>query len=80
MMRGYMAQPCSEDFPLEEKLRAFLALSLRGYCLPPEEIEQTLAFIASLDIRAVAQRVMQQLFHALEMRYSFSLDRPDSDE
>ena len=80
MMRGYMAQPCSEDFPLEEKLRAFLALSLRGYCVSPEEIEKVLAFIASLDIRAVAQRVMQQLFHALEMRYSFSLDRPDSDE
>lgn len=78
MMRGYMAQPCSEDFPLEEKLRAFLHLSLNGYCVPQEEIEKVLAFIASLDIRAIAQGVMQELFHALEMRYAFTLGTPEA--
>ena len=31
IMRGYMAHPCSEDFPLEEKLDAFFRLSLGGY-------------------------------------------------
>ena len=40
IMRGYMAHPCSEDFPLEEKLDAFFRLSLGGYGVPAEEIER----------------------------------------
>ena len=73
IMRGYMAHPCSEDFPLEEKLDAFFRLSLGGYGVPAEEIERVVQKIRSLDIRAIAQGVMQQLFHALEMRYAFTL-------
>ena len=73
IMRGYMAHPCSEDFPLEEKLDAFFRLSLGGYGVPAEEIERVVQKIRSLDIRAIAQGVMQQLFHALEMRYDFRL-------
>ena len=32
-----------------------------------------LAFLGTMDIRAVAQRIMERLFHALEMRYDFHL-------
>ena len=78
IMRGYMAHPCSEDFPLEEKLDAFFRLSLGGYGVPAEEIERVVQKIRSLDIRAIAQGVMQELFHALEMRYAFSLDSSDT--
>ena len=38
-----------------------------------DEIRQALAFVKSLDIRAVSQRVMEDLFHALAMRYEFTL-------
>ena len=78
IMRGYMAHPCSEDFPLEEKLDAFFRLSLGGYGVPTEEIERVVQKIRSLDIRAIAQGVMQQLFHALEMRYAFTLGTPET--
>ena len=78
IMRGYMAHPCSEDFPLEEKLDAFFRLSLGGYGVPAEEIERVVQKIKSLDIRAIAQGVMQQLFHALEMRYAFTLGAPET--
>ena len=78
IMRGYMAHPCSEDFPLEEKLDAFFRLSLGGYGVPAEEIERVVQKIRSLDIRAIAQGVMQQLFHALEMRYAFTLGTPEA--
>lgn len=78
IMRGYMAHPCSEDFPLEEKLDAFFRLSLGGYGVPAEEIERVVQKIRSLDIRAIAQSVMQQLFHALEMRYAFTLGTPET--
>ena len=81
IMRGYMACPCSEEFPLEEKLRCFLSLSMGGYRVPAEEQAQVLAFIASLDVRAIAQQVMQTLFHALEMRFDFKLgDTPTGEK
>ncbi|HAG57628.1 MAG TPA: TetR/AcrR family transcriptional regulator [Ruminococcaceae bacterium] len=74
LMRGYMASPCTEDFPLERKLEKFLTLSLRGYKVPEEELQKVLAFLAGLDIRSIAQKVMEELFRQLAMRYEFSLD------
>ncbi|HCB64539.1 MAG TPA: TetR/AcrR family transcriptional regulator [Ruminococcaceae bacterium] len=74
LMRGYMASPCTEDFPLERKLEKFLTLSLRGYKVPEEELQKVLAFLAGLDVRGIAQKVMEELFRQLAMRYEFSLD------
>ena len=74
LMRGYMANPCTADFPLERKLNKFLTLALRGYKVPEEELQQVLRFLAGLDIRGIAQKVMEELFRRLAMRYEFSLE------
>ncbi len=74
LMRGYMANPCTAEFPLERKLERFLTLALRGYKVPEDEVRQVLAFLAGLDMRGIAQRVMEELFRQLAMRYEFSLD------
>ena len=74
LMRGYMANPCTADFPLERKLEKFLTLALRGYKVPEEELQKVLAFLRGLDIRGIAQKVMEELFRQLAMRYEFSLD------
>ena len=74
LMRGYMASPCTADFPLGRKLEKFLTLALRGYKVPEEELQKVLAFLGGLDIRGIAQRVMEELFRQLAMRYEFSLD------
>jgi len=73
VMRGYMAHPCDEELTLEKKLRLFLTMSLRAYNVPKEEVEQVIRFVEGLDIRAIAEQVMQKLFKALAMRYEFSL-------
>lgn len=73
IMRGYMAHPCDEELTLEKKLRLFLTMSLRAYNVPKEEVEQVVRFVEGLDIRAIAEQVMQKLFKALAMRYEFSL-------
>ena len=73
IMRGYMAHPCDEELTLEKKLRLFLTMSLRAYNVPKEEVEQVIRFVEGLDIRAIAEPVMQKLFKALAMRYEFSL-------
>ena len=73
IMRGYMAHPCDEELTLEKKLRLFLTMSLRAYSVPKEEVEQVIRFVEGLDIREIAEQVMQKLFKALAMRYEFSL-------
>lgn len=74
IMRGCMANPCTEVFTLERKLNKFLTLALRGYKVPEDEIEKVLSYIAGLDIRNLAQSVMEELFEKLAMRYEFSLE------
>ena len=74
LMRGYMANPCTAEFPLERKLEKFLTLSLRGFKVPEEELQKVLVFLAGLDMRGIAQTVMEDLFRTLAMHYKFSLD------
>lgn len=73
IMRGYMARKCDKYFPLERKLRRFLAMSMSAYKVPEEEQVRVLDFIATLDIRAVANQVMQELFRSLAMHFEFTL-------
>ena len=73
IMRGYMAHPCDEELTLEKKLRMFLTMSLRAYHVPEDEIKKTVDFITGMDIRAVSERVMHELFKALAMRFEFTL-------
>ena len=74
LMRGDMANPCTADFPLERKLNKFVTLALRGYKVPEEELQKVLSFLAGLDMRGIAQKVMEELFRRLAMRYEFSPD------
>lgn len=73
IMRGYMARPCDDVLTLEKKLVCFLSMSLRAYKVPEDEIHRVLSFMTELDICAVAQQVMHQLFNALAMRFEFTL-------
>lgn len=74
LMRGYMANPCTEVFTLEHKLNKFITLALRGFKVPEEEVQRVLVFLSQLDMRNIAQSVMEELFRQLAMRYEFSLD------
>ena len=80
LMRNYMARKCDIHFPLERKLSRFLTAALRVYKVPEEEQKQVLAFIQTLDIRAIATEVMYRLFAMLEMKYDFKLSRDGEKE
>ena len=73
IMRGFMAHPWDEALTLEKKLRTFLTMSLRSYHVPEDEIKKAVDFIGGMDIRAVSERVMHELFKALAMRFEFTL-------
>lgn len=48
-------------------------MSMRVYNVPEEERKEALSFVMSLDIRKVANRIMQELFKSLAMRFEFEL-------
>lgn len=72
-----MARKCDIHFPLDHKLRRFLTTAMRVYKVPEEEQTKVLAFIRSLDIRAIATEVMYKLFAMLEMTFDFKLSKDD---
>ena len=75
LMRNYMARKCDIHFPLDRKLSRFLTAAMRVYKVPEEEQAKVLAFIQSLDIQAIATKVMYKLFAMLEMKYDFKLSK-----
>ena len=80
-MRSYMARKCDIHFPLERKLSRFLTAAMRVYRVPEAEQQaKVLAFIQSLDIKAIATEVMYKLFAMLEMKYDFKLSRDSETE
>ena len=72
-----MARKCDIHFPLDHKLRRFLTAAMRVYKVPEEEQAKVLAFIRSLDIRAIATEVMYKLFAMLEITFDFKLSKDD---
>lgn len=50
------------------------------YRVPEEEQAKVLAFIQSLDIKAIATEVMYKLFTMLEMKYDFKLSKDGETE
>ena len=80
LMRSYMARKCDIHFPLERKLSRFLTAAMRVYKVPEEEQKQVLAFVRTLDIKAIATDVMHKLFAMLEMKYNFKLSRDSETE
>lgn len=73
LMRSYMAKRCDIHFPLQRKLECFLTAAMRVYRVPEEDQEKVLAFIAVLDIEAVASKIVQKVFAMLEMKFDFKL-------
>ena len=80
LMRSYMARKCDIHFPLERKLSRFLTAAMRVYLVPEAEQAKVLAFIQSLDIKAIATEVMYKLFAMLEMKYDFKLSKDSKGE
>ena len=65
MMRAYMACRCTAVFPLERKIRRFLTMSLSAYRVPEDQRAQIIAHVATLDVQALARRVVGALFESL---------------
>lgn len=76
-MRNFMAQPCSEDFPMERKLGQYLGSSFRIYGVPTERFRPIVEQAVRLDLSDAAQYIIdetvrnadQEFEAAMEMRF-----------
>ena len=75
MMRSFMARRCDPYFTLERKIRRFLEMSLSVFHVPEEEKQQIIAYVAEMDVRAAARRVMDTLFQSLSMSFELNMEQ-----
>lgn len=54
-----------------KKLTKFLTMTFRSYNVPKVEIDKTIAFVLSLDIRGISESIMQKLFDLLAIQFNF---------
>ena len=73
IMRAYMARPCDKYFTLERKLEKLLRMTLNSFDIPKDKQNQVVDYVDSLDMRSIADGVMQKLFETLAMKFDFSL-------
>ena len=73
IMRNYMTMKCNKYFTLSQKLENYLKLCLRAYCIPRSEIDAVIADIQNLNIKAISEQVMQELFTRLSVNHDFHL-------
>lgn len=71
MMRGYMSRKCDQYFTLERKLEKFLTMTLRSFNVPQKEIDEALTYVLSMDIRAISEKILDDLFRSLEVKFDF---------
>lgn len=76
LMRAYMGRSCDMYFTLERKIERFLFMSLAAYRVPQDEISAAIAYVKALDIRKVAQEVLENLFASLAMHYPLGTKNP----
>ncbi len=66
IMRGFMTVPCNIWFSMDVKVEAFLKTTMTLYSVPPEKIEESIAFVKSIDYDALVKSTIDRLFALLE--------------
>lgn len=70
IIRGYMAKHCDVYFTIDKKVRAYLRHSLALYHVPEEKVDEAIAFVSTIDFRAVAEQTIAHMLGYLEKRIS----------
>lgn len=80
IMRNYMVRKCDHYFTWDKKIKKFLTMTLRSYNVPKEEIEKTIEFVFSMDIREISNQIIHKLFENLAMQLHFELDKIEKNQ
>lgn len=66
IIRGFMIEPCTEEFTMEHKVQRYLETSLRIYRVPEEKIQEAIEFVKQFDYSAIAGQTIQGMLDHLE--------------
>lgn len=77
IMRNYMARKCDIHFPLERKIDRFITAALRVLNVPADEFDKVISFVKELDIRQIANDVIEKLFTLFEVKFDFTLSKSE---
>lgn len=75
IMYTYMCKPCDMYFTLKKKIEMFLDMSLRIYGVPENERKEVTEYALGLDTEAWVNRVVREIFAALETEFDFEFDK-----
>lgn len=73
LMLGFMLRPCSDDFPLDEKIERYLQMSLSVLNVPAEERAAIIGGIKQQDLRSIAKAAVKQLFDVLSDAFDLEI-------
>ena len=58
--RSFMAEPCSEQFPMERKLRQYLTCCFKLYDVPPERYDPVIRQTIQMDLIPIAEQIIDR--------------------
>lgn len=58
--RSFMAEPCSEQFPMERKLRQYLTCCFKLYDVPPERYEPVIRQTIQMELTPIAEQIIDR--------------------
>lgn len=78
--RNYMAQPCTPDFTLEQKLRRYLTFGMTLYHIDPEEQQRIIDEVLGFDLKSLAEEVVAEAVSEAEEQYQAAVRRGQAQE
>lgn len=69
IMRAFMAHPCTEEFTIEKKVKAFLEASFPVYHFSEEKLGEALIFVSQFDYPTLAKKTIEYMLEKLENTY-----------
>ena len=77
IMRGFMAEPCSPDFPMERKLRRYLDCCMTLYNVPPENRRATADYAVSQNMQSAARQIVEETIRQAEDSFHAAVKASD---
>lgn len=69
VVRNFMAAPCTEEAPLERKIRKLLLCLFRIFAVPAERFEPIIETVAAMDLAPVAQAIITRTVQQVDQEF-----------
>lgn len=73
MTRSFMAERCTERFPMEQKIRQYLACCFKIFDVPPSEYEPVIERIIQMDLSSAAERVIDRTVRQADAAFEIAM-------